>query len=39
MPEESAWLPTVDDGVAGMRFIDAVLESHDAGSRWVALKV
>jgi predicted dehydrogenase len=37
MPEESAWLPTVDDGVAGMRFIDAVLESHDAGSRWVTL--
>jgi predicted dehydrogenase len=39
VPEKSAWLPTVDDGVAGMRFIDAVLESHDAGSRWVALKV
>jgi predicted dehydrogenase len=37
VPEASAWLPTVDDGVAGMRFIDAVLESHGAGSRWVAL--
>jgi predicted dehydrogenase len=39
LPVESAWLPTVDDGVAGMRFIDAVLESHQAGSRWVKLAV
>jgi predicted dehydrogenase len=37
VPEESAWLPTVDDGVAGMKFIDAVLESDAAGSRWVKL--
>lgn len=37
VPESSAWLPTADDGVAGMRFIDAVLESHGAGSRWIAL--
>lgn len=38
VPAESAWLPTVDDGVAGMKFIDAVLESHGMGSRWVALQ-
>lgn len=37
VPETAAWLPTVDDGVAGMRFIDAVLASHRDGSRWVAL--
>jgi predicted dehydrogenase len=38
-PETSTWLPTVADGVAGMKFIDAVLESHAAGSRWVPLAV
>nr|WP_027863787.1 Gfo/Idh/MocA family oxidoreductase [Massilia alkalitolerans] len=37
LPEASASLPTVEDGVAGLRFIDAVLASHDAGSRWVEL--
>jgi len=36
-PAASLDLPTVDDGVAGMRFIDAVLASHRAGSRWTAL--
>jgi len=36
-PQEAALLPTVDDGVAGMRFIDAVLASHRDGSRWVPL--
>jgi predicted dehydrogenase len=35
LPDESAALPTADDGVAGMAFIDAVLASHAAGSRWV----
>jgi predicted dehydrogenase len=39
LPEESALLPTVEDGVAGMKFIDAVLASHDAGSRWVGLSI
>jgi predicted dehydrogenase len=38
LPADSAGLPTVDDGVAGMRFIDAVLQSHAAGSCWVGLK-
>ena len=36
-PADSSWLPTVEDGVAGLRFIDAVLKSDRAGSRWVAL--
>jgi hypothetical protein len=27
----------VNDGVEGLRFIEAVLASHDAGSRWVEL--
>ena len=39
LPAASASLPTVDDGVAGLRFIDAVLASHGAGSRWVHLAV
>ena len=38
LPVESNWLPTVDDGVLGMKFIDAVLASHAAGSRWVDLE-
>jgi predicted dehydrogenase len=37
VPPDAAWLPTVEDGVGGMRFIDAVLASHRDGSRWVAL--
>jgi predicted dehydrogenase len=36
-PSSALDLPTVDDGVAGMRFIDAVLASHRAGSRWTAV--
>jgi len=35
LPPSAAWLPTVEDGVGGMRFIDAVLASHRDGSRWV----
>ncbi|WP_338762798.1 Gfo/Idh/MocA family oxidoreductase [Massilia sp. METH4] len=37
LPAETTALPTVEDGVAGMRFIDAVLASHKAGSRWTGL--
>jgi predicted dehydrogenase len=37
-PPAAALLPTVEDGVAGMRFIDAVLASHRAGSRWVPIQ-
>lgn len=37
VPASSASLPTVNDGVDGLRFIEAVLASHDGGSRWVEL--
>ncbi len=37
LPQAAKDLPTVTDGVAGMRFLDAVLASHAAGSRWTAL--
>ena len=30
-------LPGLDDGLAGMRFIEAVLRSHQEGMRWVPL--
>jgi predicted dehydrogenase len=29
--------PTVEDGVRGMKFIDAVIESGEAGAKWVKL--
>ena len=38
VPEAVRQLPTVDDGVAGLRFIDAVLDSHARGSSWVPVK-
>jgi predicted dehydrogenase len=31
----STWYPTVDDGVLGVRFIDAAVASHAAGGQWV----
>ena len=37
VPVESHWLTTVDDGVAGLKFIDAVIASHGAGGTWVAV--
>jgi predicted dehydrogenase len=37
-PPESAWLTTVDDGVAGLRFIDAVLASSRANGAWVKME-
>lgn len=37
VPVESRWLTTVDDGVAGLKFIDAVIASHGAGGTWVAV--
>jgi predicted dehydrogenase len=30
-----AFYPTVDDGLKGMRFIDACIESHRSGNVWV----
>lgn len=32
------WLTTVDDGVAGLRFIDAVLTSSRANAAWVTIE-
>ncbi|CDG85720.1 oxidoreductase, NAD-binding Rossmann fold family protein [Janthinobacterium agaricidamnosum NBRC 102515 = DSM 9628] len=37
IPPAARWLPTVDDGVAGMAFIDAVLSSHQHDGRWTDL--
>ncbi|MFL9871016.1 Gfo/Idh/MocA family protein [Paraburkholderia megapolitana] len=37
VPVESRLLTTVDDGVAGLKFIDAVIASHGAGGAWVAV--
>jgi predicted dehydrogenase len=34
VPVEALWLPTVDDGVDGMAFIEAVLASHQNGGVW-----
>ncbi len=31
----STWYPNVDDGVLGVRFIDAAVASHHAGGQWV----
>lgn len=36
-PPETDDLPTVEEGVNGMRFIDAVLDSHHAEGTWVPL--
>lgn len=37
-PAESALLTNVDDGVAGLRFIDAVLRSSRGNGEWVAIE-
>ncbi|MGF6792243.1 Gfo/Idh/MocA family protein [Paraburkholderia sp. 35.1] len=37
-PAESLLLTTVDDGVDGLRFIDAVLKSSAADGRWVEIE-
>jgi predicted dehydrogenase len=31
----STWYPNVDDGVLGVRFVDAAVASHHAGGQWV----
>lgn len=31
----ACWVPTVEDGASGLRFIEAVIESGRAGGRWV----
>jgi predicted dehydrogenase len=34
VPLAALWLPTVDDGVDGMAFVEAVLASHQNGGVW-----
>jgi hypothetical protein len=38
LPTESLLLTTVEDGVAGLRFIDAMLESSAADGQWREIK-
>jgi predicted dehydrogenase len=38
LPEASLGMPTVADGVAGLQFIDAVMQSHKRGSCWVPVQ-
>jgi predicted dehydrogenase len=35
LPALTRAMPDVDDGVAGLRFMQAVMESHRQGSRWL----
>ena len=34
VPPEASWLPTVEAGVDGLAFAEAVLRSHAAGAQW-----
>lgn len=36
---QACWVPTVEDGVRGMKFIDAVVESSRDNGRWVDARV
>jgi predicted dehydrogenase len=38
LPEASRGMPTVADGVVGLQFMDAVMESHKRGSCWVPVQ-
>ena len=38
LPEASLGMPTVADGVVGLQFMDAVIESHKRGSCWVPVQ-
>jgi hypothetical protein len=37
MPDQTLGMPTVEDGVAGSRFMQAVMASHRQDTRWVDL--
>jgi predicted dehydrogenase len=39
LPKESLMLTTVDDGVDGMRFIEAVLRSSEADAQWSRVNI
>lgn len=37
VPAQARWLPTVDDGVDGMAFVEAVLRSHRNDAQWTPI--
>ena len=37
LPPEARWLPTVEDGVDGMAFMEAVLRSHRNDAQWTSI--
>lgn len=37
VPELTRGMPDVDDGVAGLKFMDAAMESSRQGSRWIGI--
>jgi predicted dehydrogenase len=37
LPELTRGMPDVDDGVAGLKFMDAAMESSRQGSRWIGI--
>lgn len=37
MPQLTRGMPDVDDGVAGLKFMDAAMESSRQGSRWIKI--
>lgn len=38
VPPEASWLPTVEAGVDGMAFAEAVLRSHASGAQWTTVE-
>jgi predicted dehydrogenase len=38
IPQAARWLPNVDDGVAGMAFIEAVIRSHQNDAQWTDIE-
>lgn len=37
IPQEARWLTDVEDGVAGMAFVEAVVRSHQNNAQWTAI--
>lgn len=38
VPPEASWLPTVEAGVDGLAFAEAVLRSHAGGAQWTSVE-
>lgn len=38
VPPEASWLPTVEAGVDGLAFAEAVLRSHASGAQWTTVE-